>query len=364
MRPKGDGDVIEVTELYSYIMKAARFGVILVVLTGCSTSAQPIRQPSPSDVVATVGSTSITLAEVDEKALQQLASSFGNVRLSQALYDARHRALEDIVAAKLMDDAAKAQGIDRSALIEKEITSKLPSVTDAEITAWYQANQARVQGAALDQVRQPIRQFLTQERMQGVREQYVIALKAKTAVRVLLDPPRLAVKSPSTSPVRGPANAPVEVVEFSDFQCPYCQRAAPTVAQVLSTYGDRIHLVYRHYPLPNHPNARPAAEAAACAGEQDKFWPYYDKLFANQSRLNTADLKQHAADLAVDTAKFNNCVDSHKYKSIVEADIQAGQDVGVDGTPAFFINGRMLSGAQPFDAFKRIIDEELELKKR
>ncbi|MBZ5557783.1 MAG: SurA N-terminal domain-containing protein [Acidobacteriia bacterium] len=192
---------------------------LLVLLTACSSgSAQQAKRPAPTDVVATVGSTPITLAEVDDKALQQTTANFGNVKLSQALYTARRAALDELIATRLMDDAAKAQGIDRTTLIEKEITSKIPMVTDAEIASWYAANQNRVQGATLEQVRQPIRQYLTQERMQAVREQYVDSLKAKTPVRVMLDPPRQTVKMASASPTRGPANAPIEMIEFSDFQ--------------------------------------------------------------------------------------------------------------------------------------------------
>ena len=133
---------------------------------------------------------------------------------------------------------------------------------------------------------------------------------------------------------------------------------------MLATYGDRIHFVYREYPLPNHPNARPAAEAGQCANEQGKFWPYHDKLFANQQRLGVSDLKQFAVDLGLDAARFNSCIDSHKFAAVVEADVSAGNDAGVNGTPAFFINGRILSGAQPFEAFKKIIDEELAFKRR
>jgi protein-disulfide isomerase len=132
---------------------------------------------------------------------------------------------------------------------------------------------------------------------------------------------------------------------------------------MFETYGDRIRLVYREYPLPNHENARPASEAGLCANEQGKFWPYHDKLFASQQRLGASDLRQYAVDVGLDAARFNACFDSHKYAALVDADIAAGNAVGVNGTPAFFINGRMLTGAQPFDVFKRIIDEELELKK-
>jgi len=154
----------------------------------------------------------------------------------------------------------------------------------------------------------------------------------------------------------------VTIIEFSDFQCPFCFRAAPTVRQVLATYGDKIRLVYRHYPIPGHPQARPAAEASACAAEQGKFWEFHDRLFADQSKLSAADLKQDAAAIGLDAAKFDSCVTSGKYKADVDADIQAGEAAGVNGTPAFFVNGRLLSGAQPFESFKRVIDEELQLK--
>lgn len=335
--------------------------VAAVVLAACSSSAQAPRLMAPGDVVATVGSTSITLAQVDEKALQQSTTSFGSMKLSQALYEARRSALDDIVSSLLIDQEAKTRGIDRSALVEKEITTKVPDVTEADIVAFYQANQARVQGASLDQVRQAIKNYLTQQRMASMREQFIDTLRAKTPVRVSLEPPRQTIAT-ANSPSRGPAGAPIEIVEFSDFQCPYCLRAHPTVEQVLTTYGDRVRFVYRHYPLPGHPNARPAAEAAECAAEQGKFWPYHDRLFASQSKLSAADLKQDAVELGMDASKFNTCVDSHKYAAKVDTDLRAGQEAGVDGTPAFFINGRMISGAQPYDVFKRIVDEELQLK--
>ena len=219
-----------------------------------------------------------------------------------------------------------------------------------------------MQGASLDQVRAPIRNLLTQERAQTRREEFLEGLKKNTPVTITLDPPRQAVDE-AGRPAQGPEGAPIEMIEFSDFQCPYCLKANPTVMQVLKTYGDRIRFVYRNFPLPNHPNARPAAEAAQCANEQGKFWPYHDRLFALGGRLSDEDLKRAATDSGVDTAKFDNCVATHKYKADVDADVAAGEAAGVDGTPAFFINGRVLTGAQPFEAFKQIIDEELARQK-
>jgi protein-disulfide isomerase len=337
--------------------------VVLFLFVACSSSAQPMRQQSATDVVATVGPTKITLGEADELAMAQHAGNFGDLTLAQALYEARRAALDAIVGNHLLDAEAKASGTDRGAVIEREITGKVTAPSDADIAAWYAAYPDRVGGATIDQVSAPIRSLLIQERTAATRTEYLDRLKAKTPVVITLEPPRLAV-SAAGRPSVGPATAPVQIIEFSDFQCPFCFRANPTVKQVLSTYGDRVSLVYRHYPLPNHPNARPAAEAAACANEQGRFWDYHDRLFANQNRLGSADLKQHAAELGLDAKRFNDCFDSRKYESEVDADIDAGEAAGVSGTPAFFVNGRSINGAQPFENFKRIIDDELSRQKR
>ena len=277
-------------------MKRLALAALLGVLTACSqTSAQQARRPAPTEAVATVGDAPITLAEVDDKALEQPASNFGSAKLSQALYEARRAALDEIVADRLIDEAAKAQGIDRAALIDKEITSKIPPVSDTDVASWYQANQARLQGAPLEQVRQPIRSYLTQERMQGIRSAYLDTLKAKTSVRVMLDPPRQKV-STASSPARDRrtrrwrwSSSPT----FSDRSA----RGSVRPSTGLSTYGDRIRFVYRAVSAAEPSERAAAAEAAACANEQGKFWPYHDRLFANQRRLSDADLKQHAAAL-------------------------------------------------------------------
>src|SRR5262245_16486884 len=259
-------------------MMMKRVFVALAVVTFCAcsrTEARQARQPLPTDVVATVGSTGITLAQVDERALEQPASNFGSTKLSQALYDARRQAIDEIVANTLLDQEAKARGVNRATLIEKEISDKVAPVGDTEVVNWYQANQARVQGASLDQVRAPIRAYLIQERMGVARERFLDTLRVKTAVRVTLEPPRQMV-AVAKGATRGSASAPIEMIEFSDFQCPYCLRAHSTIEQVLASYGDKIHFVYRHYPVPGHPNAKPAAEASECAKEQGKFWEYHD----------------------------------------------------------------------------------------
>lgn len=347
------------------LVAPALAGLVLVGITACSTSAQPARRAtrtlSPTDVVATYGDATITLAEVDERALSQPTSNFGSMRLVDALYEARRTAIDDIINIRLVEREAKTQGVEVAPLLEREIASKVVPPTDLDIAAWYKANPQRVNGAAIEQVRDPIRNLLTQERGQEARRTYLDSLRAKLAISVSLDPPRVQVDA-AGRPTRGPKDAPIEIIEFSDFQCPFCLSAFPTVQRVLKTYSDKVRFTYRHYPLQNHPNARPAAEASACAAEQDKFWEYHDRLFTDQSKLSSSDLRQHAAAVGLNPTTFNDCLEGKKFARQIDEDVDAANKVGVNGTPAFFINGRILSGAQPFEAFQRVIDDELAAK--
>lgn len=169
--------------------------------------------------------------------------------------------------------------------------------------------------------------------------------------------------SEDDDPFKGDANAPVVIIEFSDFQCPYCGKfVAETLPQIEKEYIDtgKTKIVFRDYPLPFHSNAQKAAEATECADEQGKFWEMHDIIFANQTAISVSDLKGYASRLGLNTGKFNSCLDSGKYEEETKKDLADGQAVGVSGTPTFFINGKMLVGAQPFEAFKEIIDAELE----
>jgi len=163
-------------------------------------------------------------------------------------------------------------------------------------------------------------------------------------------------------PFIGSKDAPVTIIEFSDFQCPFCKRAEPTIKQILETYGDKIRFVYRDFPLTFHQNAQKAAEAAECADEQGKFWEYHDLLFEKQTEWSSDGVKkfkEYAVQLNLNTKDFNDCLDSGKMISEVNKDFQDGQSYGVTGTPTFFINNELISGAQPFEVFKQKIEEAL-----
>lgn len=157
--------------------------------------------------------------------------------------------------------------------------------------------------------------------------------------------------------IRGDFNAPITLVEFSDFECPFCERHYPTLNKVLADYKGKVRLVYKHFPLGFHPNAPKAAEASECAGEQKKFWEYHDKLFDNFNLgYSLENFKKWAKDLGLNASQFNDCLDSGKFVQKVQADYQEGSQKGVQGTPATFVNGQLVSGALPYESFKQIID--------
>ncbi|HEX9664556.1 MAG TPA: thioredoxin domain-containing protein [Patescibacteria group bacterium] len=157
----------------------------------------------------------------------------------------------------------------------------------------------------------------------------------------------------------GPADAKVTIVEFSDFECPFCGRSYPVVKQILTDYQDQVRFVYKHYPLGFHPLAQPAAEASECAGEQGKFWEYHDQIFENQSLMTSENLRQWAKDLGLNSSQFNRCLDLATYADKVKADLALGNANDVSGTPAFFINNMLVAGSYPYEAMKQVIDQEL-----
>ena len=164
---------------------------------------------------------------------------------------------------------------------------------------------------------------------------------------------------PGDAPSKGPANAPLVLVVFSDFQCPFCKRIEPTLAELEKHYPGKVRVVWKNYPLPFHNNAEPAAEAAMAADAQGKFWPMHDRLFENNTALDRESLENYAAAVGLDLPRFRADLDAGRYKARIEADKQEGSDLGVVGTPAVFINGRKIAGAYPFETFQKIADAEL-----
>ncbi|MBP7148488.1 MAG: thioredoxin domain-containing protein [Acidobacteria bacterium] len=325
--------------------------------------AAPAAQPAPAtapkaaaatdDVVARVGGQPITRCEMLEAAIKQ--SSRGPSDEFEKLSAALDRMVDD----KLLEAAAAQQNLTLEAYLEQNIESKVTQPTEDQIQKSYEENKSRAGNRTLEQIRPALVNLLQNQQRQDMYTALVADLRQKTPVEIKLDAPRAQV-SVDDDPQRGNPTAPVTIIAFSDYQCPYCSRAEATVNQVRDRYGDMVKVVFRDFPLDFHQFAQKAAEAAGCAKEQNKFWEMHDKLFANQRELQPEKLEQYAGEVGLDQAAFKQCLDSGKMAAEVQADLKAGQAVGVSGTPAFFINGRMLSGAQPVEQFAKVIDEELK----
>ncbi|HVE87842.1 MAG TPA: thioredoxin domain-containing protein [Myxococcales bacterium] len=310
---------------------------------------------APDTVVATIGGEKITGKDLDDKIASQLA------QIDEQKHNARKQGLENLINERLLQAEAKKRGVTEDALIKAEVEDKVSAPSEDDIKKFYEANQARMGGMTYEQMHDRLAQYLSQNPKQQKFREYISKLREQASVKVTLPaPPKPRRQVAATGPSRGPADAKVTIVEFSDFQCPFCSRAHDTVDEVMRTYAGKVKLVYRQMPLTSlHPNAFKAAEASLCAFDQGHFWEYHDTLFKNQQQLGVDKLKEYATSLGLDGSKFNQCLDGGDKASLVRTDMKDGEGVGVQGTPAFFINGVFLNGAVPIDEFREVIDSEL-----
>ncbi|HSE91616.1 MAG TPA: thioredoxin domain-containing protein [Candidatus Binatia bacterium] len=327
-------------------------GVIFALtLNGSSFAADS----SKNEPLAEVNGETITADELNRVLGARLS------KLEEQIYDLKHQELDSLITQKLLAQEAAKRKISVAALLDAEVTAKVPLVTETEIDAFYQANKGRMRGDEAD-LRQKIRASLQQQKLNARREAFIESLRSQSKVVVRLQPPPAIRVQVSTdgAPVRGAAGAPVTVVEFSDFECPFCKQTQPTLKQLLERYPGKVRLAYRDFPLDSiHPQARRAAEAARCAHDQGKFWEYHDVLFTQSPQFAPEDLRRYAGQVGLDVTKFEGCLAAGVHKAKVQRDLDEGNRLGITGTPAFFINGRSLTGAQPLEAFTRLIDQEL-----
>ncbi|MEC7986431.1 MAG: DsbA family protein [Myxococcota bacterium] len=246
-------------------------------------------------------------------------------------------------------------------LIKAEVTDKAPEPTEQELRDFYEEVKSQARGATFEQIRPQLAMSLTQQKSQELMQALLGDLEKKYEVKYNMpfpDAARIEV-SADDDPFLGTDGAPITIIQFAEFQCPYCGKAGESVDQVLKEYEGKVKMVYRDFPLSFHADATPAAIAANCAGEQGKYWEMYRLLMGNQRELKEKHLTGHAEALKLDLDKWNTCRKDPKQAAEVQKDFEDGQRVGVTGTPAFFINGIMLAGAVPFEQFKEIIDREL-----
>lgn len=337
-------------------MNTARWviGTALVWLLGAGSPVpgQTAPQAAPSAVLATVEGWPVTEADIEARFRGQM------LRLRNQVYSVKRRAVDTLIDERLVAAEADKRGLSRRELLQQEVTDKAGTVTEEDIEAFYEANAARLDNKPLDELRDRITTQLQRTRQQRYRRAFLRELRKTAAITMRLKPPIVEVAIDG-APAKGSAEAPVTVVEFADYECPYCARVQASLNLILSTYQDQVRLVFKDFPLSSHPRAQKAAEAARCAGEQERYWDYHDVLFRNVKALEVEQLKQYAAELQLDTERFNTCLDSGQQTAAVRRDLAQGSQLGVSGTPAFFINGRFLSGAQPFTVFQETIDEAL-----
>jgi protein-disulfide isomerase len=281
--------------------------------------------------------------------------------IDNARYEALRQGLEELLGEALIEQEAKARGISVAELEKLEITDKTPEPSAQQIDELLEDSRGKLGDATPESVRPELVAYVRLQYTRARREDFVEELQRKYKTKILLRPPTVEVGTGSAPP-RGGTRAPVTIVEFADYECPYCKRAADTVKQILDTYGDQVRFAYRDFPLQMHPNARPAAEAARCAGAQGKFWEYHDRLFATAD-LSVTQLGTLADEVGLDRAKFDECLATDTFVPAIDRDLADANNLGIDGTPVFYVNGRLLDGAQPFEKFKEVIDEELGLAK-
>jgi len=317
-----------------------------------------------SGTFALVNGEVITEAQVKTAAAAELAALESKKAESPATYERDkllilHRAMGAIIEDKLITLEAAQDKMTKEQLLYAEVESNVPTPSSEEIEAFYQANKAQIP-APHDEALPMVKKYMMDQARSHYEDVLFNTLKRKFPVKVFLDPIRVDVPT-AGFPSRGPDNAVVTIVEFSDFQCPFCGGLFPTLKAIEKNYPDKVRLVYRQFPLNNlHPFAQKAAEAALCANDQKRFWDFHDSMFGDQAHLTVEDLKKRAVDLKLNTSQFNTCLDSGAKEGAVKRDIDEGSKLGVRSTPSMFINGRGLAGNQPYADIREIIEDELQ----
>lgn len=345
------------------VLPALLCAVLVPMGLALPASAAP-KAPQATAVVARIGSESLTEADIvasDPVAFQTLQEDFEREQhhLQVTLAESRHGLLEKQLN-HILDERALALEARARSVAPDVVRSEISytPVTEEDMHAFYEANRSRIP-KTYDEVTVQMRDYLNKQRQEGAARRFYDELRARYGIRSDLPALRFAVAD--TGPVRGPAHATVTIVEFGDFQCPYCRAAEASLRSVLAKHPQDVRLVFRHLPLEKiHPNALAAAQAAVCAQRQGKFWEMHDAMYGNQSALGLEGLKKTAAGLNLDADRFERCLADSETQKTLEADARAALELGLAGTPYFFVNGRPLDGNVPLEQFENLVSDELQ----
>jgi protein-disulfide isomerase len=335
-------------------MKAVSILLMFLAMVTLAPRVSWAADAGSNPVVATVGDRQITRSELDAAVLDSISKS--------QLYDLRKQTLDKMVDTYLIAAAAKKANLTPDAYLARELHTKGGQVTEADARKYYDAHKAGIDaqtnGKSFNDIKPLLINALQRHDDRERRDALVAKLRSDAHVKVALEAPRVTVVS-TGHPWTGGKDAPVTIVEFSDFQCPYCRSAEPVLKQIRAKYGDKVKLIYMDFPLGMHPHAMDAAVAGRCAADQNKFWEFHDAMFSDQSKLDAAGLKASAARVGLDSNKFNACFDAKPEAPGIKADQAQGEQLGVTGTPTFFVNGREMVGMESAKGFSDVIDDEL-----
>ncbi len=327
--------------------------LVALVSTVACAQQPPDAKSASTDVVARYDEQVISSAELDEMVYAKL------IAIRQQEYDIKRQQLEQTIFERLLEQAAQAEDLTTEQYVQREVNDKLAQPSDEEIQKVLDQYRSRLNPDEA-QARQQVVSYLQQQQTGKLSGELKERLFTAANVEIMLEPIRFEAIVSDNDPSRGgDASAPVTIIEYTDFQCPFCSRVQPTINAVLEQYGGSVRHVFKQLPLPMHAQAKLGAEAALCAGDQGQFWEMHDWLFANKNSINRDALSAQGATLGLDVGEFNGCIDAQKYIGQIDEDIKEANSFGITGTPGFLINGRVLRGAVPLEQFQAVINEEL-----
>jgi protein-disulfide isomerase len=280
--------------------------------------------------------------------------------LLRVQYEQRRNAIGDLLTERLVEAEARRRGLTTEQLLDVEVRQRVPEPEPEELEEFYRRYPERFENDTKETAHLKIADALFKARAQRLRDAFAQRLRESADVKLFIEPPRVDLVFDDEAPRLGPEDAPVTIVEFADYECPYCRAVQETVDDVMQRYAGQVRLVYRDLPLEQHPRARDAARAARCAREQDRFWEYHRDLLISPDELSAEQLGERAARLGLDRETFEACLASDRHDEAIDKAIEESKAVSVRSTPTFFVNGRRIRGAISLAQFMKLIDEELE----
>lgn len=334
--------------------------IVLILLIACTKEEQKtvinysiVKAPTNQNILAKVGDENITKKEIYKNVENEI------FELEEKIYNLKRNRLNLVMLERFMNKHPGKKGLTNDQFLEKYITKKI-SVSDREFLKF--VKKRGIPDAHLkDDIKSRIKSFLLQEAKKKAIEKWIVKQSVKYKVEIYFAAPMRPTFGVTENdlPSFGKSDSKVTVVEYSDFQCPFSKQGAQIISKLKKQYGDRVRIVHKNFPLPFHKNARSMGLASLCAWEQGKFWSYYDELYKNQTIGNEEGLINLAKRNSLKVDKFTSCLKRKKYQTKLDEQIKEARMLGIKSTPTFYVNGKVITGAQKFEVFEELINKEL-----